>query len=209
MAVLGLCAGWSIEPGAVVTVLITLQFVIHFNREKNLQPWMKVGFVFLAIGAALLFLAPGNFHRLELTNALARRTVDAANVPDEFRCRLPARVPARNDSVRADNPLPAQADGLARREKIRRNVRGRGDFRFAADDVFARIPRTRGLPVDDFLACRLARLAERNFARREKFLPPPYQSRDARRECLCCRLDVELGKLSLRRMQFERPIGGA
>ncbi len=70
MAVLGLCAGWSIEPGAAVTFLITLQFVIHFKREKNLQPWMKVGFVFLAIGAALLFLAPGNFHRLELTNAL-------------------------------------------------------------------------------------------------------------------------------------------
>ena len=70
MAVLGLCAGWSIEPGAAVTFLITLQFVIHFKREKNLQPWMKVGFVFLAIGTALLLLAPGNFHRLELTNAL-------------------------------------------------------------------------------------------------------------------------------------------
>lgn len=69
MAVLGLCAGWSIEPGAAVTFLITLQFVIHFKREKNLQPWMKVGFVFLTIGAALLFLAPGNFHRLELSNA--------------------------------------------------------------------------------------------------------------------------------------------
>ena len=80
MAVLGLCAGWSIEPGSAVAFLITLQFVIHFKREKNLQPWMKVGFVFLTIGAALLFLAPGNIHRLELSNALEP---DDVVTPDE------------------------------------------------------------------------------------------------------------------------------
>ena len=70
MALLGLLAGWSIEPGSAVTFLITLQFVIRFKREKNLQPWMKIGFIFLTIGAALLFLSPGNVHRLELSNAL-------------------------------------------------------------------------------------------------------------------------------------------
>ena len=70
MALLGLVAGWSIEPGAVVACLVTLMFVVHFRREKNLQPWMKVGFVFLVIGTAILLLAPGNVHRLELTNTL-------------------------------------------------------------------------------------------------------------------------------------------
>lgn len=70
MAILGLIAGWSIEPGAVVACIVTLMFVVHFRREKNLQPWMKVGFVFLVIGTAILLLAPGNVHRLELTNAL-------------------------------------------------------------------------------------------------------------------------------------------
>lgn len=70
MAILGLCAGWSIEPGAAVTLCLTTLFIVHFHREKNLQPWMKVGFVFLIIGAALLILSPGNVYRLELTNAL-------------------------------------------------------------------------------------------------------------------------------------------
>ncbi|MBQ7453952.1 MAG: hypothetical protein IJS69_02725 [Selenomonadaceae bacterium] len=68
MALLGLLAGWSIEPGAAVAVSVTSLFVLQFYLQKNLQPWMKVGFAFLLIGAAILFLAPGNFHRLELTN---------------------------------------------------------------------------------------------------------------------------------------------
>ena len=70
MALLGLVAGWSIEPGAVVACLVTLMFVVHFRRENNLQPWMKVGFVFLVIGTAILLFAPGNIHRIELTNTL-------------------------------------------------------------------------------------------------------------------------------------------
>ena len=70
MAILGLVAGWSIEPGAAVAVVITFLFLVHFKREKNLQPWMKVGFAFLLIGTAILLFAPGNVHRLELTNAL-------------------------------------------------------------------------------------------------------------------------------------------
>lgn len=63
---LGLLAGWSIEPGAAVTIFITLMFILHFKREKILQPWMKFSFVFLLIGFAILILAPGNFHRAEL-----------------------------------------------------------------------------------------------------------------------------------------------
>ncbi|MBQ6005334.1 MAG: hypothetical protein IJL14_03690 [Selenomonadaceae bacterium] len=64
--ILGLIAGWSIEPGAAVTIFITLIFLIHFRREKNLQPWMKVGFIFLLVGFAILILAPGNLHRADL-----------------------------------------------------------------------------------------------------------------------------------------------
>lgn len=41
---------------------------------------MKIGFLFLTIGAALLFLSPGNIHRLELTNALEP---DDIITPDE------------------------------------------------------------------------------------------------------------------------------
>ena len=70
MALLGLIAGWSIEPNGAALFVVTALFVLHFKREKNLQPWMKVGFIFLTIGVALLFLSPGNFHRLELTNRL-------------------------------------------------------------------------------------------------------------------------------------------
>lgn len=68
MAFSGLLAGWSIEPGAATVVPVTFVFVMHFRAQKNLQPWMKIGFVFAIIGAAILFLSPGNFHRLELTN---------------------------------------------------------------------------------------------------------------------------------------------
>lgn len=62
-------AGWSIEPGAAVTIFITFMFVAHFYKEKNLQTWMKVGFIFLLLGFAILILAPGNLHRSELISA--------------------------------------------------------------------------------------------------------------------------------------------
>ena len=66
MALLGLVAGWSIEPGAAATIFVALIFLIHFRREKNLQPWMKVAFIFLLAGFAILIFAPGNLHRMEL-----------------------------------------------------------------------------------------------------------------------------------------------
>ena len=70
MACLGLIAGWSIEPGGALTVFVTFLCVIYFWREKNLPSWMKVGFIFLCVGFAILILAPGNFYRMELTNTL-------------------------------------------------------------------------------------------------------------------------------------------
>ena len=68
IAVLGLLAGWSIEPGAAVTLLITFLCMIKFWRDKNLQSWQITGFVFLIIGSALLILAPGNIERATLQN---------------------------------------------------------------------------------------------------------------------------------------------
>lgn len=59
-------AGWSIEPGAAVTLFITFVFVVHFYKEGNLQTWMKVSFIFLVVGCAILILSPGNFNRMEL-----------------------------------------------------------------------------------------------------------------------------------------------
>lgn len=75
MAILGLIAGWSIEPGGAVTVFVAFLFCVHFSKVKNLQAWMKSGFLFVLIGFAILILAPGNLYRLELTNTLE---------PDEF-----------------------------------------------------------------------------------------------------------------------------
>ena len=66
MAILGLLAGWSIEPGASVTLFVTFFAIIKFWREKNLQSWQIVGFVFLFIGFLFLILAPGNIAREEL-----------------------------------------------------------------------------------------------------------------------------------------------
>lgn len=70
MALLGLIAGWSIEPGAAVTVFTAFMLCMYFRQKNNLQPWMKVGFIFALTGFAILILSPGNFARMELTNAL-------------------------------------------------------------------------------------------------------------------------------------------
>lgn len=80
MAVLGLVAGWSIEPGAAVSICITFVWIVLAKQEKNLKPHMIVGFIFLLIGAAILVLSPGNFNRMELTIAEAP---DEIFTPDE------------------------------------------------------------------------------------------------------------------------------
>lgn len=70
MAILGLIAGWSIEPGASVTLFVTFFAIIKFWREKNLQSWMSAGFLFLCIGFLILVLAPGNVERVEISKIL-------------------------------------------------------------------------------------------------------------------------------------------
>ena len=69
MAILGLIAGWSIEPGASVTLFVTFFCLINFWREKNLQSWQIKGFVFLTIGFLILILSPGNEERMQLESA--------------------------------------------------------------------------------------------------------------------------------------------
>lgn len=67
MAILGLLAGWSIEPGASITLFVTFFAVIKFWHEKNLPMWAKVGFIFLFAGFLILILAPGNIQRIEIS----------------------------------------------------------------------------------------------------------------------------------------------
>ena len=69
MALLGIFAGWSNEAGALATICLTA-FLIGLCRTKKIfRPWMTVGFAFLIVGCAIMFLSPGNFVRLELTHA--------------------------------------------------------------------------------------------------------------------------------------------
>ena len=67
MAVLGLLAGWSIEPGASITLFVTFFAIIKSWQDKNLQTWEKVGFIFLFAGFLILVLAPGNIERVEFS----------------------------------------------------------------------------------------------------------------------------------------------
>ena len=82
-ATLGLLAGWSIEPGASVTMFVIFFCMMQFWREKNLQTWQTAGFVFLTAGFLILILAPGNFERVALTVNL-----QYAYSPDAFAFRF-------------------------------------------------------------------------------------------------------------------------
>ena len=71
MAPMGLVAGWSEEAGSLVTVLLTAFFLYGAWREKRMERWMVVGFVFLLVGCGLLMLCPGSLHREALMLELA------------------------------------------------------------------------------------------------------------------------------------------
>lgn len=71
MLLLGLLAGWSIEAGSLVTVLLTLAFLILFHQQKRLQRWQLTGFAGLVTGMLLLMLAPGSLMRVKLMRELA------------------------------------------------------------------------------------------------------------------------------------------
>ena len=71
IAPLGLLAGWSEEAGSLITVMLTTFFLIEAWRQKRLERWMVVGFVFLLIGCGLLILSPGSLNRMDLMLELA------------------------------------------------------------------------------------------------------------------------------------------
>ena len=71
MAALGLLAGWSVEPGGIVTLLLTLAFMVMFYRQKKLRGWQKAGLAGLLAGLLLLLLAPGSLERVRLMQELA------------------------------------------------------------------------------------------------------------------------------------------
>ena len=64
--IIAFLAGWSMEAGAAVTIFVAFVFMVHFSQKKTLQPWMKFGYIFLVVGFAIMILAPGNFHRMDL-----------------------------------------------------------------------------------------------------------------------------------------------
>ena len=60
----GVLAGWSNE-NCICWIILVLAVFIYVNRgKKQLESWMYTGIVGLAIGYALLMLAPGNVVRL-------------------------------------------------------------------------------------------------------------------------------------------------
>ena len=65
-AALALLAGWSEEAGSLVTVILTAWLLLIYRRQKRLERWMMVGFVFLLVGCGILMLCPGSIHREEL-----------------------------------------------------------------------------------------------------------------------------------------------
>lgn len=71
MALLGGLAGWSIEAGSIVTVLLTAVFLWLFYQRKRLRSWQIAGFSGLVAGMLLLLLAPGSYMRLRLMQELA------------------------------------------------------------------------------------------------------------------------------------------
>lgn len=71
IAPLGLLAGWSEEAGSLITVMLTTFFLIEAWRQKQLERWMVIGYVFLLLGCGLLILSPGSLNRMDLMLELA------------------------------------------------------------------------------------------------------------------------------------------
>ena len=68
MIILGLCAGWSNEAGALATVCLTFFLLIMCKVQGVFRPWMIAGFLAISIGCAFMLFAPGNFVRMEFAH---------------------------------------------------------------------------------------------------------------------------------------------
>ena len=68
MIILGLCAGWSNEAGALATVCLTIFLTFMCKIQKVFRPWMIAGLLAVSVGCAFMILAPGNFARMEFAH---------------------------------------------------------------------------------------------------------------------------------------------
>ena len=65
MILLGLMAGWSNEAGSLATVCLTIFLVLMCKARDIFRPWMPAGLVALIVGCTFMFIAPGNFARMD------------------------------------------------------------------------------------------------------------------------------------------------
>ena len=68
MIVLGLCAGWSNEAGALATVCLTFFLLVMCKVQGVFRSWMVAGFLAISVGCAFMLFAPGNFVRMEFAH---------------------------------------------------------------------------------------------------------------------------------------------
>ena len=68
MIILGLCAGWSNEAGALATVCLTFFLLVMCKVQGVFRSWMVAGFLAISVGCAFMLLAPGNFVRMEFAH---------------------------------------------------------------------------------------------------------------------------------------------
>ena len=68
MIILGLCAGWSNEAGALATVCLTFFLLIMCKAQGVFRLWMVAGFLAISVGCAFMLFAPGNFVRMEFAH---------------------------------------------------------------------------------------------------------------------------------------------
>ncbi|MBR4641490.1 MAG: hypothetical protein IKO74_02070 [Selenomonadaceae bacterium] len=68
MIILGLCAGWSNEAGALATVCLTFFLLVMCKVQGVFRSWMVAGFLAISVGCAFMLFAPGNFVRMEFAH---------------------------------------------------------------------------------------------------------------------------------------------
>ena len=86
MILLGLCAGWSNEAGALATVCLTIFLVAMCKARGIFLPWTKAGLAAVIVSCACMILAPGNFARLAFQYPNFAYTVEffLTNLTNEF-----------------------------------------------------------------------------------------------------------------------------
>ena len=88
MALLGLLAGWSTEPGAGAAIMLSgLAVIRKIIRRERIEPWMASGLAGIITGLILLLIAPGNRVKLKYEANYSD------TLPTDMLERLPGYVP--------------------------------------------------------------------------------------------------------------------